>query len=293
MKLEKKKGQIKEPKKKEQEPQYFMSATNIPVLNYKVYYMKPLEKALYFLLAFTVGYAVGYLFYGGIGVDEYGNATTLTRVLNVVIPSIVGVVVGRIFIPMRREQIIVSRRNQLRNQFRDMLEGLTTSLGAGKNVTDSFLAVREDMAIQYDENAFIHNELQVIISGIENNKDIEDLIMDFGKRSGIKDIEMFANVFRISYRQGGNMKEIIRTTHGILKDKLEITEEIETVITSNKNELNVMMCMPIILIGLIKSMSPDFASNFTSATGLISTTIAAAMFIGAYIIGKNVMKITI
>lgn len=41
--------------KKEPEPQYYISATNIPTYNYKVYHMKPLEKILYFLLAFAGG----------------------------------------------------------------------------------------------------------------------------------------------------------------------------------------------------------------------------------------------
>lgn len=280
-------------KEKVKELQYYMSPTNIEVLNYKVYYMNTLEKTGYFLMAFIVGYAVGYLFYGGMGLDEYGNPTQLTHVLNIVIPSIVGLIVGYIFIPMRTDQIITKRRNELRVQFRDMLESLATSLGAGKNVADSFIAVQEDMAIQYDEKAFIHNELKVIISGINNNKNIEELLMDFGRRSGIRDIEMFANVFKISYRQGGNMKEIIRTTHSILKDKLDITEEIETVITSNKNELNVMMCMPIMLMALMKNMSPDFAANFATPAGVLSTTIAVGIFIGSYMFGKDIVKVKI
>ena len=45
--------------KKEMEPQYYLSATNIPTYNYKVYYMKPTEKLLYFLIAFAVGAIVG------------------------------------------------------------------------------------------------------------------------------------------------------------------------------------------------------------------------------------------
>ena len=43
-------------------PQDYVSGTNMPAYNYKVYYMSCLEKALYFLLAFAVGAAVGYLF---------------------------------------------------------------------------------------------------------------------------------------------------------------------------------------------------------------------------------------
>ena len=77
--------------KKILEPQYYMSATNIPTYNYKVYYMKPIEKILYFLVAFAAGCFVGYLFYGGIGKDEFGNPTTLTYFLNISISVTLGV----------------------------------------------------------------------------------------------------------------------------------------------------------------------------------------------------------
>ncbi|MBQ7015755.1 MAG: hypothetical protein IJN10_02170, partial [Firmicutes bacterium] len=60
-------------KEKNLEPEYFMSKTNIPTLNYKVYRLKLKEKILYFLVAFAVGAAVGYLFYGGIGKNEFGE----------------------------------------------------------------------------------------------------------------------------------------------------------------------------------------------------------------------------
>lgn len=278
-------------KKEENEPQFYLSSTNIQTRNYKVYYMNIREKVMCFLLAFIVGAAVGYLFYGGIGKDEFGNPTQVTRILNFAISVLTGSVAGIMFLPVRVQQKINKYKNELRQQFRDMLECLATSMGAGKNVIDSFLAVQGDLSIQYEEQAFILQELKIIVSGVQNNQEIEDLIYDFGKRSDIKDIMVFANVFKISYRKGGNMKEIIRNTHEILKDKLEISEDIETIITSNKTEQNVMMCMPILLIGMIKMMSPDFASNFVSVTGIISTTIAIILFVAAYYVGRAVLDI--
>jgi tight adherence protein B len=280
-------------KKKELEPQFYMSATNMPAYNYKVYYMKFLEKILYFILAFVVGAAVGYLFYGGIGKDDYGDPTTLTWVLNITIPAITGTVCGIVFIPMRTKQIIDKQRKKLNLQFRDMLESLTTSLGAGKNVVDSFRGVYEDLKMQYEEDAYILKELQIIISGMDNNIDIEDLLQDFGLRSGNEDIESFANVFRICYRKGGNIKDTIRNTHEILSDKMEISEDIETIVTSNKSEQKIMIAMPIGLIAIIKIMSPDFAANFTTVTGIISTTVAIVMFIIAYFVGKIVLDIKV
>lgn len=280
-------------KKKNIEPQYYVSATNLSTYNYKVYYMSNIEKILTFLLAFVVGAAVGYLFYGGIGKDEFGNPTTLTWVLNITISSIVGMAAGLMFLPIRTSQIIEKQKHKLNTQFRDMLEALNTSLGAGKNVVDSFHSVYDDLKVQYDEGAYILKELEVILSGMANNVDIEDLLYDFGQRSGIEDIESFANVFKICYRKGGNIKDTIRSTHSILCDKMEINEDIETIVTANKTEQNIMIMMPIMLIAMIKMMSPDFAANFTTVTGILSTTVAIVMFVAAYFVGRAVLNIKV
>lgn len=280
-------------KKQDLEPQYYMSATNIPTYNYKVYYMSKIEKILYFLLAFVVGAAVGYLFYGGIGKTQDGDPTKITYILNVSISTIVGLVAGKAFLPIRVEQIIKSKKKKLNTQFRDMLEAFNTSLGAGKNVVDSFHSVYEDLKVQYEEDAYILKELEVILSGMANNIDIEVLLEDFGKRSGNDDIESFANVFKICYRKGGNIKDTIRTTHEILSDKMEISEDIETIVTSSKTEQNIMIVMPIGLIGVIKMMSPDFAANFTTMTGVLATTVAIVIFVAAYYVGKAVLDIKV
>ena len=273
------------------EPQWFTSVTNLPTYNYKVYYMSKLEKILYFLLAFAIGAVVGYLFYGGLGRDEFGQRTTLSWILDISIPAIVGLVAGRIFVPTRTKQIRDKNARTLNSQFRDFLEAFNTSIGAGKNVVDSFHAVYDDMRIQFEEDAFIVKELEVILSGMANNFDVEDLMEDLGNRSGNDDIVSFANVFRISYRKGGNLKDTINATHSILSDKMEIKEEIETMVSASKMEQTVMIFMPVGLIGIMKSMSPDFAANFATPAGIASTTIAIGLFIVSYFVGRKILNI--
>lgn len=288
------KKEKKEKVEKVQLPEYGLSeVTNIPTMNYAVYNLKTWEKVVYFLVAFVAGAFVGFLFYGGLAKDEYGQATTMTHILNIAIPTIVGLVAGKFFLPIRQKQIIEKRRTVLRGQFRDMLEGLVTSLGAGNNVPDSFAAVYEDLKIQYDPDSYIIKEIEIILAGIRHNVPVEDVIMDFGKRSGIGDIETFANVFNISYRKGGNIKDVIRNTHNILSEKIEITEDIETTVTSGKLDQKIMMVMPILLISIIKFMSPEFAANFATPSGIAATTIAIACFVGAYFLGKVMLDIKV
>lgn len=275
-------------------PEYGLSkVTNIRTMNYAVYHFKKWETVVYFLIAFIAGAFVGYLFYGNLGKDEYGEATIITYILNALIPTVVGVFAGKMFLPIRQKQIIEKRRKNLRDQFRNMLEGLVTSLGAGNNVPDSFAAVYEDLKIQYDSDAYIVKELEIILEGIRHNVPVEDIIMDFGDRSGIDDIKTFANVFNISYRKGGNIKDVIRNTHSIISEKIEIAEDIETTVTSGKMDQKIMLVMPIALISIIKFMSPEFAANFATPAGIASTTIAVVCFVGAYFLGKSMLDIKI
>jgi tight adherence protein B len=72
---------------------------------------------------------------------------------------------------------------------------------------------------------------------------------------------------------------------------MEISEDIETLVTSTKMEQNIMLVMPIALISIIKMMSPEFAANFVTPTGIISTTISIVIFVVAYFIGTAVLEI--
>lgn len=284
---------MKKNKALQEEQIYEVSATNRQMINYGVYKMTPNEKALYFIIAFVIGAVVAYLFYGGIGKDIYGDPTPLTHILNIVIMVGVGFVSGKVFLKIRNEQIIASRKKKLRTQFIDLLDSLATSISSGKNVPNAFVAAREDLLVQYQPDAFIVQEVDNIISGIQNNIDVGSMLLNFGERSGIQDIRTFGRVFETAYSKGANLKEVVRNCHVILSNKCEIEAEIETKVASNKNEQNIMLIMPIILVAMIKLSDADFASNFTTPSGILCTTIAIASFVGAYLIGRKILNIEV
>lgn len=275
------------------EPLYEVSGTNRKMINYKVYRMSANEKALYFILAFVIGAAVAYLFYGGIGKDAYDNPTMITYICDITIMALFGFVAARLFMPIRKEQIIAERKRKLRTQFIDLLDSLATSISSGKNVPNAFMAAREDLLVQYQPEAFIVQEVDNIISGIQNNIDVGSMLLNFGERSGIQDIRTFGRVFETAYSKGANLKDVVRNSHMILSNKCEIEAEIETKVASNKNEQNIMIIMPVVLILMIKMAGSDFASNFTTPTGIVCTTIAIGTFIAAYLLGRKILNIEV
>lgn len=279
--------------KKPAEPQYVNSLLNTPVLNYKVYRMKKRELLLYTISAFAAGAALALLMYSGIGKDESGSPTVLTYFLDAVIACAVGCVTVRLFIPVMCEILRDRRLNVLRRQFMDLLDALAASVASGNNAVKSFEAAKTDLMLQYGEDSYIVDELTLMIKGQQNFIDIDKMLTDFGSRSGIREVESFAQVFAISYRKGGDFGKVIRDSYDILYNKLSIEMEIQTKIAATKNELNIMLVMPFVMVGFMKYSSPDFAANFATPSGVLGITAGLVLTAGAYLVGRKITDIKV
>ena len=243
--------------------------------DYHVYHMTKIDYLAAYMLGFGVGIIVIYAFFR-----------------NIVVTLIGGIVCALLVPPYYNEYKKNSRLKNLREQFKDLLESLTASYSAGRNTPDAFGDARDDMISIYGEEADIVQEIQIICSGIGNNVNIEQLLLDFAERSDLDDVESFANVFEVCNRQGSDLKRIVSETRDIIDDKIEIEMEIETMLSSNKNELNVMMIMPVIVVLSLSTMGTGtIVSN--SPVNLIVKFICLGIFGGAYLIGRKIVDIKI
>ncbi len=277
-------------KKENIELQYCVSPINNLVLNYTVYVMKPLERMTFFMATFIAGGLVGLIFYGGLfRVD--GASTLLTTISNVIVFIGVGFLSKKMFMPVITDALKNRRLKMLKNQFRDFLSSLTNSLSGGMNINDAIMNAYGDLETQYSSDAYIVVEVRNMISGVQNNISLETMLNDFGKRSGNEDIQNFASVFETAYRTGGNIKEIIRRTTDIISEKIIIAEEIQTKITSNKMQMQVMNVIPIFLVLMLRSSSAEFDEAFSSIVGVVCMTIGVAFFLAAYKMGQKIMDI--
>ena len=241
--------------------------------DYSIYTPSTREKVLWFLLGLVASGAVLYVFYE-----------------SVVASILIGAVCGYFFIPIRTKQVIKKRQKRLTTQFRGLLDALSTSIGAGKNMFDSFTGAAEDLSVQFSTDADIVREVNLIRIGLDNNIQIEDLLLNFAERSGVEDVRNFANVFATCYKKGGNIKDVIKNTASIIGDKIEIQMELETMVSGQKNEQNIMLVMPVVFIVIMKSMGGDLI-DLQSPIGILSVTIAIGIFVLAYFISKKILNI--
>lgn len=286
------KPKTKRPAKPKKEPvsQWMTNPLNEQVLDYHNYEMTRGEQVLYFILAFLIGGVVSQFFYGGL-FQKDGVPTLLTYISNAVAFVIVGLLVGKVFLPVRSRQLAEKRRDTLRRQFRDMLESLTASLAANSTVRDAFSSAYTDMCMQYSDDALISKELDQFRRAEQINVTLDVMMDDFAKRSGVEEIQDFNNVFQVCYGPGGNMSRVINQTHDIICERMEVEDEIQAKIHANEMELNIIMLAPVLIVALMRSANETFAQNLASPVGVAAVTGALVLFAISYIWGQKIIAV--
>ena len=244
--------------------------------DYHIYTMNGKEKVTAFLLGMAGTFVVIYLFFK-----------------SMLLGLAAGIAVGILIQKYYALHLCEKRKNTLLMQFRDMLEALTSSYSSGKNTNGAFSDAYGDMIQIYGENADIVQELKIILMGINSNINIETMLADFADRSELNDIKSFADVFEVSVKQGGNIKDIISATRDIINDKIEIEMEIGTLLSGNKNELNIMMIMPLIIIVSMDGLGSEMTVTGNSPLNILIKIVALGMFAAAYVLGKKITTIKV
>lgn len=194
--------------------------------------------------------------------------------------------------PIYEKHMRDKRLKELVVQFKDMLESLVASYSAGRTTVDAFLDALNDMQNIYGKDADIVRELSTVSIGMQQNIILEDLLMDFARRSGLDDVHSFANVFEVCNRQGGNIQEIVSDTRDIINDKIEIESEIKTMITGSQNELNIMLVLPLIVAIASSGLGSGAITNNTPLNIVVKIVVLLIFFL-AYKLGRKITDISL
>jgi len=251
------------------------NAANIPI-DYDLYIMKPIEYGIAVLFAAALLVLIGYIFYRSIVL-----ALLLTPI--------------SIFYPkIRTKQMIEKRKRELKLQFKDALQSLSSSLHAGKSFELAMKSAIADLLIQYEADTYIIREFEMIVRKLESNETIERAFKEFAERSSLEEIESFAEILEICKRSGGNLITAIKSSTNIIADKIEVLNDISSMLAEKKLEQNILSFMPFVLILMLSISAKDFMQPvFTEVIGKIVMTISMVLFVVAYYIAGKITNIEV
>jgi len=205
-----------------------------------------------------------------------------------VLSFIGGLLLGIICIIVSSFNAIKKRKLKLRIQFFDLLEAMSVAMRAGNPMLRSLQSAKEDLLLIYPDNSDIITEIEIIIGRFNNAMPLSESFYDLAERSGLEDIASFATIYATIEGKSGRADEIIRETQQIIADKMEIEMEIDTLMTAAKSEVNIMLMMPLVILGVIGYAGAGFMDAiYTTGAGRIVSTGGLIVFILSFILARK------
>ena len=193
-----------------------------------------------------------------------------------------------------KDSLKMKRETEMKREFLDGMQMTASALQAGYSIESAFRESQKELQKIYGPESFIMQEFRFLAAQIEMSRNVEELLMDLGKRSGIEDIKSFAEVVETAKRTGGNLLGVIRNTVSCMRQRQETYEEIETCLSGKIMEQNVMNIVPVCILAYVRLTSPEFLEvMYGNFTGSVIMAICLAVYLAAVLWGKSMIRIEV
>ena len=179
-------------------------------------------------------------------------------------------------------------------EFRDAIQSVAAALLAGYSIENAWKEAEREVMGLYGKEAMITQELIRMNTEIKLNWNVEEILHDLATRSGVEEIESFAEIFGFAKRSGGDFAGIIRTTAMRISAKIEVEREVDTVIAGKKLEGKIMSVMPFLILTYLNLASKEFIDPlYGNLSGVFVMSAALLIFAGAMAINRRISDIKV
>ncbi len=203
-------------------------------------------------------------------------------------------VVGYLYYRMEEKNLCRKKKEQAREQFKELMLLVSAGQKAGFSAENAFLASYGDMRALYGEGSSICRMIRMLRSGRENNVGFPELWRRIGDQTQISEIREFAQVYEISHRSSGNMASVMEKTADIIVHKIDTEKEIAVLLSARRLEQKIMNAMPFLIMLYISLTSPGyFKGLYHSAQGTVVMSICLLIYLGAYALSVRMIAIEV
>lgn len=227
------------------------------------------------------------------------KATAATAVMSYVfydslIPAPLLLPVWMIYMRDWHDDISKKKEQELRQQFRDSIQVMASTLKAGYSVENAIREAGKDISPVYSEETRIRKEFERMERQMDMNMSAEEVLKGFAERTGQEDIENFVNVFAAAKKSGGDSIAVIRDAVKIISGKIDTEKEIQTMIASKKMEFDIMCAVPFAIILYMKLTFGEFLNIlYGNMAGAAIMSLCIFVYMGAYVYGRKIIRIEV
>lgn len=189
---------------------------------------------------------------------------------------------------------ISKRQQEFQVEFKEALQSLITAMNVGYSVENAIREAAKEMERLYGEEALITREFFYMVRQLEMNITVEQVLMEFSGRVGLEDVDSFSTAFVTIRRSGGDMIAVLKNTVDKICSRIEVKQEIRTMVAAKNMEFRLMSVIPLGIIIYMKLAFSEFVSVlYGNLLGVVIMSICLGMYMGAFYLGKTMLEIEV
>jgi tight adherence protein B len=231
------------------------------------------------------------LLYGG-AAGLSGFLATMIFYQNVIAAGIVGVLLCIVYPELCRKTLAEKKKRKLVREFREILSSMITALRAGRSLERALEAVGEDM--DPEVTPLLYPEWMRMLGRLQVNVSAEHGLKELAYTCGIEEIESLAETIEISKKSQGDLIRVMENTAALLRDKIEMQEEVHVMLAKKRLEQRIINIMPFAVLGMLLLISPDYlAPLYTSLKGRLIMSSCVLLTAGSLWLSRHIADIEI
>lgn len=175
---------------------------------------------------------------------------------------------------------------------REMLLLLSSYMQAGVAIENAFLDGEQELNHLTEKEGEVQRALHRMNEKVKMSVPVEQAFLEFAKEIDLEEAKEFSEVLLYAKRFGGNYIRNVQQAATKIQEKIEVNQEIETLVAEKKLELKVMMIMPMFILSYVKITSYDFISEmYHTMVGIGVMTGCLCLYVGMIWLGNKIIRI--
>lgn len=212
---------------------------------------------------------------------------------NTILPALV-LTIPCIFLLKKRhvKKKAEKRKTRFLKEFLSAIGILGDAMKAGQSPESAIEGSLPELKELWGERSDIAREWKRMVTGLQMSMTVEELFADLGKRTGLKEVRLFAELFATVKRSGGQLSRVIKDSADRLSAAFETEEQIRLSTAAKRFEQRIMNVMPLGILLYVRIASPDLvAPLYGTLAGRLVMVGALLAYVVAIALGERILKI--
>ncbi len=179
-------------------------------------------------------------------------------------------------------------------EFKEVMRIMYSSAASGSTLEKTLRDTTQQMRADESRYPVLLPDFEKLCRELDRNVPMNEALTRFADRIGDEEIRHFAGILVIASKSGGSLAGIIHRTSETMALRMEVNEEIETILAGKKGEFRVMLIVPAGILFYMTLTSPEYMQAlYVGIVGRVIMAAVLAVYAVAALIGQKILDIRV